>query len=192
MVKEGLLFDIADRQQGYFTARQAEECGFHRAHFHRFLSSGKWINEQRGIYRLAHYPVTERPELVIWSLWSQDRAGNIQGVWSHATALDIYELSDVMPAKMHMTVPKRFRKGVPIPKLLILHFTNLSEQDVQRQQGYLVTTPFRTLLDIVADRGLSDDLITQALEEAIQKGLVSRKELKTNEIIKSYLDEYKI
>lgn len=177
MSKKDFIFQIADHQQGFFTSNQAEECGYRRSNFHRYISSGEWIKEQRGIYRLAHYPVTDRPELVLWCLWSCNRLGHPQGVWSHDTALDIYELSDVMPAKMHLSVPKRFRKGIEIPKSLVLHFADIPESDIRSQQGYRITTPLRTLIDVIEEAKLSNDLIVQAIRDAIQKGLVSRKEL---------------
>lgn len=172
------LFEIADRQQGYFTSTQAEQCGFSRTNFHRYLSNNEWVKEERGIYRIAHYPITNRPELVLWILWSRNKNGLVQGVWSHETALDIYELSDVMPAKMHMTVPKKFRRRVKPPKILVLHFANLSEKDVRSQQGYRVTSPLRTLIDIAASNRLSDDLVSQALQDALRKGVISEEELK--------------
>ena len=34
MDKENRLLQIAERRQGYFTNRQAEECGFSRPNFH--------------------------------------------------------------------------------------------------------------------------------------------------------------
>jgi predicted transcriptional regulator of viral defense system len=194
MSNKNLLFKIADSQQGYFTSQQAEEIGFPRSNFHRYLQSGEWIKELRGIYRLAHYPVTDRPELVLWSLWSRNRQGEVQGAWSYETALDIYELSDVMPAKMHMTVPKHYRKGTKIPQGLVLYFEDLQKSDVQTQQGYFVTTPLRTILDIVEKSHLSPDLIAQAIREGLKKGLLSYKELKDTQSIKimEFLDEYKL
>jgi predicted transcriptional regulator of viral defense system len=194
MSNKNLLFQIADSQQGYFTSQQAEESGFPRSNFHRYLQSGEWIKELRGIYRLAHYPVTDRPELVLWSLWSRNRQGEVQGAWSYETALDIYELSDVMPAKMHMTVPKYYRKGTKIPQGLVLYFEDLPKSDVQTQQGYFVTTPLRTILDIVEKSHLSSDLIIQAIREGLKKGLLSYKELKDTQSVKimEFLDEYKL
>lgn len=177
MDKKDHLFEIADRQQGYFTSQQAVECGYSRTNFHRYVTSGEWVKERRGIYRLARYPVTSHPDLVLWGLWSRNLKGKVQGVWSHETALEIYELSDVMPAKMHMTVPKGFRKWTDIPKSLVLHFVNLFDVDVIAQQGYLVTTPLKTIIDLVEEGKLSEDLIVQAIQEALQKGLISRKEL---------------
>ncbi|SCA64133.1 Uncharacterized protein SCG7086_CE_00070 [Chlamydiales bacterium SCGC AG-110-P3] len=169
------LFDIADRQQGYFTAMQAQASGIPRSNFHRRLASGEWIREQRGIYRLARYPVTDRPELVIYSLWSCDRKGNVQSVWSHETAMDIHDLSDVMPGKMHMTVPRGFRKGTSIPKVLHLHYDKLDDSDVELRQGYRVTTPLKTLIDVAEEGRVSPDLIAQGLEQAFQRGLITRR-----------------
>lgn len=177
MENKDRLFEVADRQQGYFTSTQAEKCGFSRTNFHRYLSKGEWVKELHGIYRLAHYPVTNRPELILWSLWSRTKSGVIQGVWSHESALDIYELSDVMPAKMHMTVPRKFRRRSETPKVLVLHFADLSEEDIRSQQGYMVTSPLRTLIDVVESDRLSDDLISQALHDALHKGIISREEL---------------
>jgi len=192
MGNKDLLFEIADRHQGYFTSKQAEECGYYRSHFQRYINSGEWLRERRGIYRLARYPVTERPELVIWSLWSQNRKGENQGTWSHETALDIYELSDVMPSKMHLTVPNAFRKGIAIPNVLTLHYADLREDEVRRQQGYQVTTPIRTLIDILVDGKLSIDLIGQAISDALKSGLISRTELNNHTELKKFCHDYQI
>jgi predicted transcriptional regulator of viral defense system len=191
MSKKSRLFELADSQQGYFTSRQAVECGYVRTNFHRQLSSRDWIKEQRGIYRLAHYPITSRPDLVVWSLWSRDKDGKVQGVWSHETALELYELSDVMPAKLHMTVPKKFRKGTSIPKNLILYFSDLPKEEIRAQQGYKITTPLRTLIDIVEEEALSEDLIVQAIQDALKKGLLTRKQLNETTNFKRFLHDYK-
>lgn len=198
MSKKDDLFEIADRQQGYFTTKQAVECGYSRTNFHRYLASGEWIKEGRGIYRLAHYPITSHPDLVLWSLWSRNLKGEVQGVWSHETALEIHELSDAMPAKMHMTVPKSFRKWTIIPKNLVLHFAELSKVEVIAQQGYLVTNPLKTIVDIAEEGKLSVDLIVQAIQDALRKGVISHKELhekaafKTGSKLMRILNDYKI
>lgn len=172
------LFLVADRQQGYFTSKQAEECGYHRAHFNRFLESGEWVKELRGIYRLGRYPIQDRSELVLWTLWSRNKQGDPQGVWSHETALDIHELSDVMPAKMHMTVPPDFRRRSEIPKVLSLHRGNLKKSDIEERQGYKVTTPLRTLVDITQAGTVADNFILQTVHQATQRGIILKKEIK--------------
>ncbi|MCH9624862.1 MAG: hypothetical protein S4CHLAM123_00240 [Chlamydiales bacterium] len=177
MRRQNQLFEIADRQQGFFTAKQAEECGYVRSNFHLRLASGEWTQEGRGIYRLARYPVTDRSELVLWSLWSRNLKDVPQGVWSRETALDIHELSDVMPSKMHMTVPRGFRRRIEIPKVLCLHHANLEQYEIEERQGYRVTTPFRTLLDVFEAETVADNFLVQAVHQALERGLVVEEEL---------------
>lgn len=192
MSKQDSLFEIADRQQGYFTSQQAEECGFSRSNFHFKLRSGEWLKEQRGIYRLARYPVSERPELVLWTLWSRDKKGAPQGVWSHETALDIHELSDMMPAKMHMSVPVRFRKKIEIPKILCLHFADLTESNIETRQGFKVTTPLQTLIDVIDEGTVPQEQVIQAIREAVQRGLISRQNLIQTPQLMRYKNEYNL
>lgn len=175
------LFEVADRQQGYFTSNQAEECGFHRSHFHRFIDSGEWVKEIRGIYRLSRYPVQGRPELVLWTLWSRNKQGVPQGVWSHETALDIYELTDVMPAKMHMTVPSGFRRSQAIPEVLVLHYHDLADEDVEMRQGYRVTKPLKTLIDVINNQSISLEQVELGVKQALRQGFISKREIQRNE-----------
>lgn len=192
MRKKDRLFEVADRQRGYFTSQQAVECGFSRSNFHFKLQSGEWIKEQRGIYRLARYPVSERPELVLWTLWSRDKKGDPQGVWSHETALDIHELSDVMPAKMHMSVPLRFRRRIEIPKNLRLHFIDLTESDIEIRQGFKVTTPLRSLVDVIDEAIVPQEQVVHAIRDALQKGLISQRDLTLVPQLMRYKNEYSL
>jgi len=172
MNSQNKLFEIADSQQGYFTAQQAQDCGIARSNFHFRIRSGEWIKLLRGVYRLARYPLTDRSELVLWILWSRDKKGNPQGTWSHQTALDIHEMSDVMPSKMHMTVSPRFRKRAAIPKHLKLHFGTLAKSDVEAYQGYQVTTPIRTLIDVIEEGIVPQEQIEQAIRDGLRKGIL--------------------
>lgn len=189
MDNKNKLFEIADRQQGFFTAKQALKCGYSRSNFHLNLDSNEWTQEGRGIYRLARYPVTDRPELVLWYLWSRNQKDIPQGVWSHETALDIHELSDIMSSKMHMTVPLNFRRRIEIPKILFLHHENLKESDVEIRQGYKVTTPIKTIIDVVNSGAIADNFIMQATGQALERGLILKDEL--NNLKNTHLNTYK-
>ena len=90
------------------------------------MKVGNWIREYRGIYRLALFPMAEHPDLVKWALWSRNRNEAPEGVYSHRTALSLYELSDLNPAKLHMTVPAHFRRNSEIPGILGLHYADLA------------------------------------------------------------------
>ncbi|MCH9608747.1 MAG: hypothetical protein S4CHLAM45_06540 [Chlamydiales bacterium] len=118
---------------------------------------------------------------------------NLPGhVWSHETALDIYEITDVMPVKMHMTVPKGFRRNQAIPKVLVLHHQDLSEDNLEIRQGYRVTKPLRTLIDVVNDGSISLDQVKLGVRQAIKQGLISKRDIQKNEsanILLKYIDD---
>jgi predicted transcriptional regulator of viral defense system len=171
------LYEIASLQQGYFTARQAKKAGYSDSRFAYHIKQGKWIREGRGIYRLANYPVGDRPDLVYWSLWSCNRAGIVQGLFSHQTALAIHDLSDVMPAQYHLTVPRGFRRYHKPPANLVLHFANTREDELWEFEGYKVTNPEKTVEDVLLDDGISEEIAIQAILDGIQKGVISYSQL---------------
>lgn len=171
------LFELVENQQGYFTFQQAISAGFTDKNHAYHIKTGEWIKVFRGIYRLAKYPIGEREELVIWFLWSRNRSNIPQGVYSHYTALDLYELSDYMPSKLHMTVPMGFRRMAKIPNVLILHKKKLQEDEILTRQGFKVTTPLRTLVDVIEENRLAEDLLEQAVRDAKKKGLITKYDL---------------
>lgn len=172
------LYETAADQGGYFTARQAVAAGY-ADNTHPFhVRSGNWVREQRGVYRLAKYPLGDNSDLVLWCLWSRDRADAPQGVYSHETALAFHGLSDVNPAKLHMTVPPRFRRRSPIPEILVLHRGTVPEEDADRVQGFRVTRPLRTLADLLAARTVQLDHMEQAVKQAFKRGLVTREQVR--------------
>ena len=171
------LFDVASSQQGYFTSAQATEAGYEDSNHVYHVKHGNWLREVRGVYRLAKFPHSPDGQYVIWSLWSRDRQGNVQGVYSHETALSIYDVSDVMPAKLHMTVPNKFRRGTKIPEILVLHKADLTQDDIAQKQGHRVTTPARTLQDIIEEDTQEENIIQQAVREFKTKGMISKKEI---------------
>ncbi|MFQ5561636.1 MAG: type IV toxin-antitoxin system AbiEi family antitoxin domain-containing protein, partial [Nitrospinota bacterium] len=134
------LYEIIEAQQGFFTTKQAIAAGYVEKTHSYHVRVGNWIREYRGIYRLVNFPSSEEADLVLWSLWSRNRQDVTQGVYSHETALSIHDLSDLMPSKLHMTVPKSFRRNSKIPEVLILHRAHFKENDIESRQGFRVTT----------------------------------------------------
>jgi len=175
---EARLFAVAESQGGYFTAKQAEEAGFDRTNHTYHVRARNWEREYRGIFRLAHFPANERPDLVRWFLWSRDRQDHPQGVYSHQTALSIHDLSDLMPSKLHMTVPMKFRKSSKIPPVIELHHADLPTGVMEEREGFRVTRPMRTILDLSESQELSPDLLAQAFTEARKRGLITENEIK--------------
>ena len=177
---ESKLFRVAEEQQGYFTTKQAVACGYVDQNHRHHVLVGAWIREHRGIFRLAHFPASPEGQYVLWSLWSRNRQEVPQGVFSHQTALSIHELSDVMPAKLHMTVPPGFRRNPALPKVLALHRAILPASDVEQRQGYRVTHPLRAIADLLKDGSESRDRLRQALTQALSRGLITRAQLRSH------------
>ena len=171
------LFAVAEGQQGYFTSKQATNAGYQLGSQAHHVKSGNWARVERGIYRLTRFPQSSEEQLVIYALWSRNRAGEPEGVYSHQTALSIHELSDLNPAKLHMTVPAAFRRTAKTPNVLVLHRANLSQTDIEPRQGFAVTRPLRTIADLAAAESTSRDIVEQALIEGRRHGVITAREL---------------
>lgn len=162
------LYRIAEQQAGYFTARQAATAGFSWERLSDYSKRKRFQRAARGIYRLCQFPASRFEDLFVAWL----RCGR-KSVISHESALAVYDLSDVVPAAAHVTVPRtasRRRKG------LRLHTNRLRPREVVEREGLPVTSVPRTVSD-VAKAGLSEDHVERAIREALQRGLTSKQEL---------------
>ena len=180
------LHQIAFLQGGLFTAKQAESCGYARSNHHYHIKTEYWIKEGWGIYRMSHIPMDEMTSYWKLLLWSCNRKGEPTAVFSHKTALSFYELSDINPSKVTMTVPKQFQKRSRPFKALRICKKDLSKKDIKQFKGLPVTTPLRTLLDIHEEEALTDSLMEQAMKEALEKGFIKKSDLKKNSELARY------
>lgn len=175
------LYRIAEAQGGYFTTKQAASLGYASNKRAYHVQAGNWFREHRGIYRLALFPEPERPDLVLWWLWSRDRSDRPSGVYSHQTALSLYELTDASPSRLDMTVPASFRRGTPAPKILRLHYGRILEPEGEVLSGVPVTNALRTILDLWEESSLPKDTLRQAFLEARSSGKITKKQ--TSELL---------
>lgn len=174
------LYEIAEGQGGYFTSKQAAAAGFSQKNHGYHVRTGNWIRERRGIYRLAKFPPAERPDLIFWWLWSRNRDDVPQGVYSHETALSLYDLSDINPATLHMTVPRSFQRRKTLSKTPVLHRGSVHKDDIETRFSVKVTRPLKTIADLLVVRTVQMDHMQQAVKQAFQLGLITRTELARN------------
>jgi predicted transcriptional regulator of viral defense system len=166
------LYEIAAAQEGLFTTRQAAEAGYSPQLLVHHVASERAVRVRRGIYRLVHFPAGEHEELVSAWLWSER-----VGVFSHQTALALHRLSDAMPARLHLTLPRAWhRRRFRLPEGVVLHHADIPKQDRTWFGPVPVTSVKRTLNDC-AREGLSPELLRQAANQALGRGLVVRSEL---------------
>ena len=164
------LYEIAEEQAGYFTSAQAQSAGFSLPLLSYHAATGRYDRVDHGLYRLVQFPGSPYEDLFVAWL----RTGP-ESVISHESALAVYELSDVLPVEVHIIVPRtasRRREGLRI------HTNQLHPDEVTSRVGLPVTTVARTIADVITI-GMSIDLVKQAVEEAIQRGLTTRISLLT-------------
>lgn len=119
-----------------------------------------------------HFPVGELEELVTAWLWSEQ-----VGVMSHQTALSLHGLSDVLPAQVHITLPVAWRKRrLRVPPDVVLHHADVAPEDRAWYGPVPLTNPRRTLNDC-ARQALSPEMLQQAAQQALRRGLVTKPEL---------------
>jgi predicted transcriptional regulator of viral defense system len=166
------LFETAVGQEGLFTTQQAAEAGYSPQLLVHYVRTGRAVRVHRGIYRLVHFPAGEHEELVTAWLWSE-RAGVI----SHQTALALHGLSDAMPAHLHLTLPSVWRRRrFRVPSGLALHYADVPSEDRAWFGAVPTTNPRRTLRDC-ASEGISPELLRQAAQQALRRGLITKSEL---------------
>jgi len=174
---ERALTTLAASQGGYFTSKQAAAIGYTAPKRNYHVHAGNWVRERRGIFRLSTQPLPTRPDLILWWLWSRNRQEQPQGIYSHQTALSLHELTDVMPSRLHMTVPKAFRRGAAIPKSIVLHIADLSPSDIEQIDGVPATKALRTLIDVAASGAVPLPDLQLAFAEATRSGKITRAEI---------------
>jgi predicted transcriptional regulator of viral defense system len=181
------LTTLASQQGGYFTTKQALEAGYDSPHLKYHVSMDNFERVQHGLYRLPTVPASEHDDLIRLSLWSRNQKDVPQAVVSHESALVLHDLSELLPSKTHLTVPPKFRKAAP--KGCVLHKATLAPSDAEEREGFRVTTPLRTLLDVAAT-GVSQEQLDKATRTALTRGLVRRTQLETAVRDTEYLERF--
>jgi len=167
----GSIYELAADQLGYFSAAQAREFGVSNMAVVMMERRGTLQRVSRGVYRLVHFPNEPESQYMEAALWPM--AGT--AVVSHESALALYGLSDVDPARIHITIPLCQRVRRAIPRRLAVHHADLPEEDTTAHAGIPVTTVARTLRDCHA-AAVGDEVLMRALLQAEREGWVPRAE----------------
>jgi len=175
--KEKQLYSLAETQAGLFTAKQAQDLGYHRSVLGYHVKNGDWVRIWRGIYRLTTYPASTNNNFSTWYLWSMDRTGKPKGVYAYDTALELHGLTACTSNKLHMIVPKYFQRLAAPPKMLKLHKRFLKASDCTMINGVAVTKPMRTLLDLCESDYLHRHQLREVFNQAQNQGLIDLADL---------------
>lgn len=161
--------DIAADQHGYVTQRDARAAGVAATTLARMAERGTLIRTSHGVYRVPLIPAGPLDQYMEATLWPR----GVRGVLSNETALDLYDLSDVSPAKIHITVPRAHRPQRVAPALYVVHRADLRDDEITAFEGIPIVTAVRAVLDAHA-AGLGPALVGQAIADGQRLGVFTR------------------
>jgi predicted transcriptional regulator of viral defense system len=165
------LAEIAADRYGYVTTADAEALGVDPHRLFEMARRGQLDHPMTAVYRVPLIPVTPLDPYMQATLWPI-KAG---AVISHVSALGLYELSDVNPAKINITVPRAHRPRREVPALYVLHHEDLETDEVTAYEGIPIVTVAKAIRQ--ADEAhLGPALIRQAIDDARRRGFLKRSE----------------
>lgn len=164
---------IAADQQGLVATADAREAGIDPHRLVDMERRGTIERVARGLYRFPLLgPNPELGQLAEATLWA-DRRGTL----SHDTALDLFELCDINPAQIHITIPTAYRLQKPVPKLYRIHRGDLEKGERTFYEGIPIVTPYRAIAEGI-ETGVRADLLRQAIDTARRRGQVRGPQLR--------------
>jgi len=171
------LDELASEQAGLVTAAQASAAGVDHLTQRRLAEAGLLERLSRGVYRVAGAQLPDHPWIrVAWlrldpdtPAWQRTGLGRDDGVVSHRSATVLHSLGDIPAPEVELSVPRR--RTTREPGVRLLTRPDLTEQDVVFVSGLPVTTPERTILDLLRDRA-DGGHVGRVIADADRRGLV--------------------
>lgn len=169
------LSDTAGRQQGLITARQAARSGVTAETLDHFKRSGLLIELDWSVYQLVGSPLGPRyayPFAAWLSLqpdlyrWERLEAGP-DAVLSHESACNLHGIGS-LPASLEVFTTTELR---PAPRGIKIHVSPLAVADTTISMDIPVTTPGRTIVDLVRD-WTDHEAIGRVITDAVQRDQV--------------------
>jgi predicted transcriptional regulator of viral defense system len=164
------LAERAAENFGYITGEDAQELDVPLGTLNALSRRGQIERVAHGIYRVPLIPEGLLDQYMLATLWA-DRRGRV----SHESALSLYAMSDVNPAKIHITVPASYRTHREIPPLYVLHHEELAASDQGSFDGVPGVTPAKALRQAHAQH-LRHSLLEQAIDDGLRDGWLHRRD----------------
>jgi predicted transcriptional regulator of viral defense system len=165
------LYEMAESRDGLLTSKEARLAGISDSVLVRLAQRGRLERVTRGVYRIAHYPTDRFSQYREAVLWAKASQGPNIAVISHETALLLYGISDVNPARVHITVPVKARLRRERPRWITIHHAGLTPGEITEYEGVPITSAERAIVDVLGSTKRVD-LVRSAIAEGLKKGLL--------------------
>lgn len=170
---------LAARQWGMLTTAQAEAEGLTRLQLARLTDAGVLERVDRGVYAMASSQDEHAELRAAWmslapKLTAEERLQDplLTGVVSHTSAAALHGVGDLLDDEPEFTVStrKQSRRGIR------LHRTALEPGDVTIAEGLPVTTPARTVADLLRD-GHDVSHVADVAGDVLRRDLATRHDI---------------
>lgn len=165
------LVEIAADRQGLVRTEDATEIGYAAGALDTMARRGQLERVGQGVYRVPFLGVGSLSAYMAAALWPR----GVEGVLTHDTALDLWDVCDINPAKIHITVPRRHRPQRRIPGGYVIHREDLDPKDLTAIEGVPVVTLEMAILQC-AEAHVGRDLLEQAVRHGRDRGLLRRRQ----------------
>ena len=155
------LREVALDQHGFVTTAQAVEEGVSHAELSTMVARDRLKRVAHGVYRVPQVAETEFDQYHLAALWT----GAPEACLSHDTALAVWEVSDINPDRIHLTVARHRRIRRAGGGLYVVHHQDLDAKQVTWWQGIPTVDVPTTIAQCIA-AGVPTYLIRQALDRA--------------------------
>ena len=175
--------EIAAGQWGLLTTAQATAAGVSRMMLSRMAERGELERITHGVYATPAGAGDELSEKrAAWLSIEPNRLAYERlaespptGVLSHATAAGLHQAGDLLEAQVEVTLPTRYRARRPEVRA---HRGTLRSDEVTLVDGLPVTTPARTVADLLAD-GHDRDHVATVVADMLKRSIVTVSELES-------------
>ena len=165
------LAGVANERYGFVTPDDARDLGISPMNLVRMAERGQIERRGTGLYRFPLTPASSLDAYMEATLWPR----GARGFLSHETALELYELSDVHPARIHITVPRGHRIRRQVPPAYRIHHEDLEPGQIGLHEGIAVVTPAHAIRQ-AHEAHLGPALVGQAIDQGEQNGRLTRRQ----------------
>jgi predicted transcriptional regulator of viral defense system len=176
-----LLGEYTAEQWGMVTARQARLLGVDGVTVHRLKEAGFLELVRRGVYAVTSAGASPvRDEQAVWlslrpdvASWTRPKLDPNGAVISHRSAARLYGLGEFVNDRVELTVPRRRTMR---DSTVLIRYAKLTDAEVTVVNGLPVTTPLRTICDLL-DQHIDASHIATVIRQAVEAGQVRLDEL---------------
>ena len=178
--RQAPFIDSLSASEGVFTTAQAARLGISRSALAKACAAGRLMRLAHGAYRSAAVTSSPADEIAAaWKLTSPEKMLHERmtyDAWDGiavggTTAASLIGIGDFFLTPICMYAPRRLKTRNPDVRFCV---RQISREDVDFENGFAVTKPERTIVDLVLDdEELS--LVRDAYDDALAKGFDAKR-----------------